>query len=121
MKFLSKLRIVISLIILIMFFQNVFTGRYSLATNNRDGETIFKNVWASFNVRADVVVTKDSKSLKFSDLEQRVIADIDSIKKIANNGICFMKGYESKLKGNEDEVLAELLIQKSKEGWKKLN
>ena len=102
-----------------MFFQNFFTGRYSLANNNRDGETIFKNVCASCHVRGGVVVTKGSKSLKFSDLEQKGIADINSIKKIANDGIGYMKGYKSKLKGDEDEVLAEWLIQKSKEGWKK--
>ena len=57
--------------------------------------------------------------MKFSDLEQRGIADIDLIKKIANDGIGFMNGYNNKFKGNEDEVLAEWLIQKSKEGRKK--
>ena len=30
-----------------------------------------------------------------------------------------MKGYKSKLKKDESKVLAEWLIQKSKEGWKK--
>ena len=60
-----------------------------------------------------------SKSLKFSDLEQRGIADIDSIKKIANDGIGYMKGYKIKLKENEDKVLAEWLIKQSKGGWKK--
>ena len=57
--------------------------------------------------------------MKFSDLEQRGIADIDSIKNISNDGFSHMKGYKSKLKENEDKVLAEWLIQKSKEGWKK--
>ena len=71
------------------------------------------------HVRGGLVVTKGSKSLKFSDLEQRGIADIDSIKNIANYGFGHMKGYKSKLKENEDKVLAEWLIQKSKEGWKK--
>ena len=119
MKLLLKLRFVIAIIILIMFFQNFFTGRYSLASNTRDGETIFKNVCANCHVRRGLVVIKGSKSLKFSDLEQRGIADIVSIKKIANDGIGYMKGYKSKLKENEDKVLAEWLIQQSKEGWKK--
>ena len=49
--------------------------------------------------------------MKFSDLKQWRIADIDSIKIIANFGIGHMKGYKSKLKGNLDKVLAEWLIQ----------
>ena len=102
-----------------MFFQNSFTARYSLASISRDGETIFKNVCSSCHVRGGLVVTKGSKSLKFSHLEQRGIANIDSIKKIANNGIGYMKGYKNKLKGDEDKILAEWLIQQSKEGWKK--
>ena len=119
MKFLLKLHFVIVLILLIMFFQNFFKGRYSIASNTRDGETIFKNVCASCHVIGGVVVTKGSKSLKFSDLERKGIADIDSIKKIANDGIGYMKGYKSKLKGDEDKVLAQWLIQQSKKGWKK--
>ena len=66
-----------------------------------------------------VVVTKGLKSLKFSDLEQRGIADIDSIRKIANEGIGYMKGYKNKLKSEEDKVLEELIIQQSKKGWNK--
>ena len=119
MKFLLKLQFVIVLIILITFFQNFFKGRYSLASNTSNGEIIFKNVCANCHIRGGVVITKGSKSLKFSDLEKRGIADIDSIKNIANNGIGYMKGYKSKLKGDQDKVLAEWLIQQSKEGWKK--
>ena len=100
MKFSLKLRFIIALIIFIIFFQNLFIGRYSLASNTRDFETIFKNVCASCHVRRGVVVTKGSKSLIFSDLEQRGIADLDSIKKIANDGIGYMKGYKNKLNGN---------------------
>ena len=119
MKFLLKLRFLIALVVLIIFFQDFFTGRYSLASNTRDGETIFKNVFASCYVREMLVVSEESKSLKYSDLKQRGIADTDSIKKIANDGIGYMKGYKSKLKGDEDKVLAEWLIKQSKEGWKK--
>ena len=119
MKFLLKLLFTILLVTMIMLFQNFFTGRYSLASNTRDGETIFKNICANCHVRGGVVVTKGSKSLKFSDLEQRDIANIDSIKNIANNGIGYMKGYKSKLKDDEDKILAEWLIKQSKEGWKK--
>ena len=85
----------------------------------RDGETIFKNVCAVCHVRGGLIVTKGSKSLKFSDLEQRGIADLNSIKKIANNGIGNMKGYKNKLNGDEDKVLAEWIILESKKGWKK--
>ena len=56
--------------------------------------------------------------MKFSDLEQRGIVDIDS-KNIANYGFGYTKGYKNKLKENEDKVLAEWLIQQSKQGWKK--
>ena len=108
---------IIVIIIFIIFFQNFFIGRYSLASNIRDGQDIFKNVCASCHVRGGQVVTKGSKSLKISDLEQRGIADVDSIRKIANEGIGFMKGYKNKLKGEEDKVLAKWLLQQSKKGW----
>ena len=112
-----KLPFIIVIIIFIIFFQNFFIGRYSLASNIRDGQDIFKNVCASCHVRGGLVVTKGSKSLKISDLEQRGIADVDSIRKIANEGIGFMKGYKNKLKGEEDKVLAKWLLQQSKKGW----
>ncbi len=57
--------------------------------------------------------------MEFSNLEKRGIADIDSIKLIANYGIGYMKGYKSKLKGDEYKVLSEWLIQQFKEGWEK--
>ena len=117
MKFFLKLPFIIIIIIFIIFFQNFFIGRYSLASNIRDGQDIFKNVCASCHVRGGLVVTKGSKSLKISDLEQRGIADVDSIRKIANEGIGFMKGYKNKLKGEEDKVLAKWLLQQSKKGW----
>ena len=56
--------------------------RYSLASNTKDGKAIFKNVCSSFHVRWGLVVTKGTRSLKFLDLEQRGIADIDSKKKL---------------------------------------
>ena len=49
-------------------------------------------------MRGGLVVTKGSKLLKFSDLEQRGIADLDSIKIIANFGIGYIKGSTNKLK-----------------------
>ena len=85
-----------------------------MASNIRDGETIFKNVCASFHFRGGLVVTNGYKSLKFSDLEKRGIADFNSIKRIANEGIGNMKGYKNKLKGEEDKVLAEWIIKQSK-------
>ena len=47
----------------------------------------------------------------------RGIADIDSIAKIANDGIGFMKGYKNKLKEGEDKVLAQWIIQNAEKGW----
>ena len=35
-------------------------------------------------------------------MEQRGIADLQSIENIANEGIGYMKGYKNKLKGEED-------------------
>ena len=105
--------------ILIIFFQNIFTSKYTLASNTRDGETIFKKVCSNCQIKGGLVITSRSKSLKFSDLEQRGIADINSIEKIANYGIGFMKGYKSKLKGKGDEILAEWIIQKARVGWNK--
>ena len=112
------MKFIFLLLTLIIFFQFSFNGRYLFASNTRDGETIFKNVCAGCHIRGGSVITKGNKSLKFSDLEKRGIADVDSIEKIANEGIGYMKGYKNKLKGEEDRVLAQWLIKQSQEGWK---
>ena len=88
-----------------------------MASDIRDGGTIFKNVCAGCHVRGGSVVLKGSKSLKLSDLKKRGIADIDSIAKIANEGIGYMKGYKRKLKDGEDKVLAQWIIQNVEKGW----
>ena len=112
-----KFLFVIPLISLIIISQTFFQNRYLLASDIRDGETIFRDVCAGCHVRGGSVVLKGSKSLKLSDLEKRGIADVDSIAKIANEGIGFMKGYKNKLKDGEDKVLAQWIIQNAKEGW----
>ena len=88
-----------------------------MASDIRDGETIFRNVCAGCHVRGGSVVLKGSKSLKLSDLEKGGIADEISIAKIANNGIGFMKGYKNKLRDGEDKVLAQWIIQNAEKGW----
>ena len=112
-----KFLFVIPVITLIIIFQTSLQNRFLMASDIRDGETIFKNVCAGCHVRGGSVVLKGSKSLKLSDLEKRGIADIDSIAKIANDGIGFMKGYKNKLKEGEDKVLAKWIIQNAKKGW----
>ena len=108
---------VIPIVTLLIIFQTSLQNRYLMASDIRDGETIFKNVCAGCHVRGGSVVLKGSKSLKLSDLEKRGIADIDSIAKIANDGIGFMKGYKNKLKDGEDKVLAQWIIQNAQKGW----
>ena len=88
-----------------------------MASDIRDGETIFSNVCAGCHVRGGSVVLKGSKSLKLSDLEKRGIADTDSIVKIANDGIGFMKGYKNKLRDGEDKVLAQWNSQNAENDW----
>ena len=112
-----KFLFVIPLITLIIIFQTSLQNKYLMASDIRDGETIFRNVCAGCHVRGGSVVLKGSKSLKLSDLEKRGIADIDSIAKIANDGIGFMKGYKNKLKEGEDKVLAQWIIQNAEKGW----
>ena len=112
-----KLLFVIPVITLIIIFQTSLQNRFLMASDTRDGQTIFKNVCAGCHVRGGSVVLKGSKSLKLSDLEKRGIADIDSIAKIANDGIGFMKGYKNKLKDGEDKVLAQWIIQNAEKGW----
>ena len=112
-----KFLFVIPVITLIIIFQTSLQNRFLMASDIRDGETIFKNVCAGCHVRGGSVVLKGSKSLKLSDLEKRGIADIYSISKIANNGIGFMKGYKNKLKEGEDKVLAQWIIQNAQKGW----
>ena len=112
-----KYLLVIPVILLIIIFQTSLESRYLLASDVRDGETIFKNVCAGCHIRGGSVVLKGSKSLKLSDLEKRGIADEISIAKIANDGIGFMKGYKNKLKDGEDKVLAQWIIQNAEKGW----
>ena len=112
-----KFIFLIPVITLIIIFQTSLQNRFLMASDIRDGETIFKNVCAGCHVRGGSVVLKGSKSLKLSDLEKRGIADIDSIAKIANDGIGFMKGYKNKLKDGEDKVLAQWIIQNAEKGW----
>ena len=102
---------------LIIFFQTTLQSRYILASDVRDGGTVFKNVCAGCHIRGGSVVLKGSKSLKLSDLEKRGIADVNSITIIANDGIGFMKGYKNKLKDGEDKVLAQWIIQNAEKGW----
>jgi len=113
-----KFLFVIPVITLIIIFQTSLQNRYIMASDTRDGESIYRNVCAGCHVRGGSVVLKGSKSLKLSDLEKRGIADIDSIAKIANDGIGFMKGYKNKLKEGEDKVLAQWIIQNAEKGWK---
>ena len=112
-----KFLFLVPVITLIIIFQTTLQSRYILASDVRDGETVFKNVCAGCHVRGGSVVLKGSKSLKLSDLEKRGIADVNSIAKIANDGIGFMKGYKNKLKDGEDKVLAQWIIQNSEKGW----
>ena len=112
-----KYLLVIPVITLIIVFQTSLQNRYLMASDIRDGETIFRNVCAGCHVKGGSVVLKGSKSLKVSDLEKRGIADEISIAKIANEGIGFMKGYKNKLKDGEDKVLAQWIIQNAEKGW----
>ena len=112
-----KVLFVIPLIALIIIIQTTLQNRYLLASDIRDGETIFKNVCAGCHVRGGSVVLKGSKSLKLSDLEKRGIANVNSIAEIANDGIGYMKGYKNKLKDGEDKILAQWIIQNAEKGW----
>ena len=112
-----KYLLVIPVITLIIVFQTSFQNRYLMASDIRDGETIFRNVCAGCHVKGGSVVLKGSKSLKLSDLEKRGIADEIAIAKIANDGIGFMKGYKNKLKDGEDKVLSQWIIQNAEKGW----
>ena len=69
-----KFLFVISVITLIIIFQTSLQNRFLMASDTRDGQTIFKNVCAGCHVRGGSVVLKGSKSLKLSDLEKRGIA-----------------------------------------------
>ena len=107
----------IPLITLTIIFQTSLQHRYLMASDIRDGETIFRNICAGCHIRGGLVVLKGSKSLKLSDLEKRGIADVNSITIIANEGIGFMKGYKNKLKDGEDKALAQWIIQNAERGW----
>ena len=101
-----KFLYVIPLISLIIIFQTSLQNRYLMASDIRNGETIFRNVCAGCHVRGGSVVLKGSKSLKLSDLDKRVILNVNSIVKIANEGIGCMRGYKHKLKDGENKILA---------------
>ena len=113
-----KFLFLVPVITLIIIFQTTLQSRYILAFDVKDGETIFNNVCASCHVRGGSVVLKGSKSLKLSDLEKRGISDENSIAKIANEGIGYMKGYKHKLENGEDKILAQWIIKNAQKGWK---
>ena len=112
-----KFLFAVPLITLIIIFQTSLHGRYLLASDVRDGATIFRNVCAGCHVKGGSVVLKGYKSLKLSDLEKRGIADVNSIVEIANEGIGYMKGYKHKLKEGEDKILAQWIIRNAENGW----
>jgi len=112
-----KFLFVIPLITLIIIFQTSVQNRYLMASDVRDGQTVFRNVCAGCHVRGGSVVLKGSKSLKLSDLKKRGIADVNSITIVANDGIGFMKGYKNKLKDGEDKILPQWIIQNAEKGW----
>ena len=114
---LFKFLFVIPVIILIIIFQTSLQNRYLMASDIRDGETIFRNVCAGCHIRGGSVILRGSKSLELSDLQKRGIVDVNSIAKIANDGIGFMKGYKNKLKDGEDKVLSQWIIQNAENGW----
>ena len=105
-------------ITLIIIFQISLQSKFLMASYVRDGETIFKNVCAGCHLRGGSVVLKGSKSLKLSDLEKKGIANENSIAKIANDGIGYMRGYRHKLKYGEDQILAKWIIQYAEKDWK---
>ena len=82
-----KFLFVIPVITLMIILQSSLQNSYLIASDIRDGETIFRNVCAGCHVRGGSVVLKGSKSLKLSDLEKRGIADVNSITIIANDGL----------------------------------
>ena len=88
-----------------------------LSSEIRNGETIFNNICASCHVRNGKVIQSGIKSLSFSDLEERNLANTEAIIEIANEGIGYMKGYKNNLSDGEDRILAEWIIENAKEGW----
>ncbi len=113
-----KFLFVIPVITIVIILQISLQSRFLLANDVKDGGTIFRNVCAGCHLRGGSVVLFGSKSLKLSDLEKRGIGDVDSIAKIANEGIGFMKGYKHKLKNGEDKILAQWIIQQAENDWK---
>ena len=57
-----KFLFLVPVITLIIIFQTTLQNRYMLASDIRDGETVFKNVCAGCHVRGGSVVLKGSKS-----------------------------------------------------------
>ena len=112
-----KFLLLIPMVTLIIIFQTYLQSKFTLASEVRDGGTIFKNVCAGCHVRNGLVISKGSKSLKLSDLKKRGIADVNSISKIANEGIGYMKGYKHKLKNEEDKIVAQWIILNAEKGW----
>ena len=95
---LFKFSFITELIILLIFFSKFLKRKLFISFNIGEDETTFKKVCASYHVRGGLVVSKGSKSLRFSNLEKRGIGDSQSIENIAKDGIGYIKGYKNKLR-----------------------
>ena len=109
--------LLLSLVISFTIFSIRFGTGNILSSEIRNGETIFNNLCAGCHVRNGKVIQSGIKSLSFSDLEARNLANTDAIIEIANEGIGYMKGYKNNLSDGEDRILAEWIIENAKEGW----
>ena len=113
----NKSYLFLSVIFCLVIIYSSFNNGSLLSSEYRDGETIFKNICATCHVRHGKVIQEGLKSLRFSDLQERGIANINAISEIANEGIGYMKGYKNKLGEGEDKIIAEWIIENSKRGW----
>jgi len=80
------------------------------------GGNLFQQNCAGCHVNGGNIIRR-SKNLKISSLKRNGIDDPEAIAKIARQGIGIMSGYEDKLGGNGDQIVANWVWEQAQKAW----
>tara|TARA_B100000029_G_scaffold74062_1_gene66028 strand:+ start:196 stop:552 length:357 start_codon:yes stop_codon:yes gene_type:complete len=80
------------------------------------GEEIFSMHCSGCHINGGNIIRR-SKNLKLSTLHRNGLDDVDSIARIAREGIGIMSGYKEVLKEGEDKLVSDWILQQAQNAW----